>query len=82
LFLYQLIFQTFEDWEREKHETDMEHYIWENNPSKKAYVALAQWPQKISDEDVKSFSIDDDTVGQKYKDAVTELLNNGIKKFI
>lgn len=55
----------------------MEHYIWENNPSKKAYVTLTRWPQKVSDEDVKSHSIDDDTVGQKYKEAVTELLNNG-----
>jgi len=55
----------------------MEHYIWENNPSKKAYVTLTRWPQKVSDDDVKSHSIDDDTVGQKYKEAVTELLNNG-----
>lgn len=55
----------------------MEHYIWENNPSKKAYVTLTRWPEKVSDDDVKSHSIDDDTVGQKYKEAVTELLNNG-----
>lgn len=56
----------------------MEHYVWENNPSKKAYVTLAKWPQNISDDDVKSYSIDNDTVGQKYKDAVTELFDNGI----
>lgn len=68
---------TFEEWERQKQEADMEHYIWENNPSKKAYVTLTRWPQKVSDDDVKSHSIDDDTVGQKYKEAVTELLNNG-----
>jgi len=55
----------------------MEHYIWENNLSKKAYVKLTRWPEKVSDDDVKSYSIDDDTVGQKYKEAVTELLNNG-----
>lgn len=55
----------------------MEHYIWENNPSKKAYVALAKWPNKIVDDDVTSFSIDNDTVGQNYKDAVTDLLNKG-----
>jgi hypothetical protein len=55
----------------------MEHYIWDNNVSKKAYVALVEWPKKVSDDDVKSFSIENDLVGQKYKDAVTELLNNG-----
>jgi len=56
----------------------MEHYIWENNPSKKAYVTLTQWPKKVSNDEVNSHSIDDDVVGQKYKEAVTELLNNGI----
>lgn len=55
----------------------MEQYIWENNPSKKAYVALVQWPQKVSDDDVKTHCIDGNTAGQKYKEAVTELLNNG-----
>jgi len=69
--------QTFEEWERQKQESDMEFYIWENNLSKKAYVALMQWPQKVSDDDVKSYSIDNDIVGQKYKEAVTELFNNG-----
>lgn len=69
--------QNFEEWERQKQEADMEHYIWENNPSKKAYVTLTRWPEKVSDDDVKSHSIDDDMVGQKYKEAVTELLNNG-----
>ncbi|XP_025424226.1 28S ribosomal protein S35, mitochondrial [Sipha flava] len=68
---------TFEEWEKEKQEADMEHYIWDNNVSKKAYVALVEWPKKVSDDDVKSFSIENDLVGQKYKDAVTELLNNG-----
>jgi small subunit ribosomal protein S35 len=68
---------TFEEWEKEKQEADMEHYIWENNLSKKAYVSLAQWPKVVSDNDIKSFSIDNDTVGQKYSEAVTELLNNG-----
>lgn len=53
----------------------MEHYIWENNPSKKSYVAFKQWPQKVSDEDVKSYAID--IVGEKYKEAVTDLFNNG-----
>lgn len=57
----------------------MEHYIWEKNPSKKAYVALAKWPQKPSDEDVGTYSIDNDAVGQTYKEAVTDLLNNGNK---
>lgn len=55
----------------------MEHYIWENNLSKKAYVTFVKWPQKVSDDDVKSYSIDNDVVGLKYKEAVTELLNNG-----
>lgn len=55
----------------------MEHYIWENNLSKKAYVTFVQWPQKVSDDDVKSYSIDNDIVGLKYKEAVSELLNNG-----
>lgn len=55
----------------------MEYYVWDNNVSKKAYVAFTKWPKKVSDDDVKSFSIDNDEVGQKYKDAVTELLNNG-----
>lgn len=59
----------------------MEHYIWEKNPSKKAYVALVRWPNKVTDNDVKSHSIDNDLVGQKYKDAVTELLNNGKIKY-
>lgn len=76
-FFFYFVLQTFEEWEREKQEADMEHYIWDNNRSKKAYVALVQWPQKVSDDDVKSYSIENDTVGQKYKDAVTELLNNG-----
>lgn len=56
----------------------MEHYIWENNPSKKAYVTLMQWPKKISNDDIKSYSIENDIVGQKYKEAVTEIMNNGI----
>lgn len=68
---------TFEEWERQKQESDMEHYIWENNLSKKAYVTLMQWPRKVSDDDIKSLSIDNDTVGQKYKEAVTELFNKG-----
>lgn len=72
-----IILQTFEEWEREKQEADMEHYIWENNQSKKAYVAFIQWPQKVSEDDVKSYSIENDTVGQKYKEAVTDLFNNG-----
>lgn len=55
----------------------MEHYVWENNPSKKAYVSFVQWPNKIADDDVKSYSVDNDPVGQKYKEAVTELINNG-----
>lgn len=55
----------------------MEHYIWENNPSKKSYVTLMQWPQKVSDDDVKSYTLDNDTVGKKYKEAVTDLFNNG-----
>lgn len=76
-FLNLFLLQNFEEWEREKQEADMEQYIWENNPSKKAYVALVQWPQKVSDDDVKSHSIDGNTVAQKYKEAVTELLNNG-----
>lgn len=57
----------------------MEHYIWDKNPSKKAYVALVQWPQKPSEEDVEAYSIDNDMVAQTYKEAVTELLNNGNK---
>lgn len=36
-----------------------------------------QWPQKVSDDDIKSYTIENDVVGQKYKEAVTELLNNG-----
>lgn len=56
----------------------MEHYIWENNPSKKAYVGLMQWPQNVSTDDIKSYSIENDIVGQKYKEAVTEIMNNGI----
>lgn len=55
----------------------MENYIWENNQSKKAYVAIAKWPQKVSEDDVKSYSIENDTVGQKYKEAVTDIFNNG-----
>lgn len=55
----------------------MEHYIWENNLSKKAYVTLMKWPRKVSDDDIKSHSIDNDAVGQKYKEAVTELFNKG-----
>lgn len=56
----------------------MEHYIWENNMSKKTYVTFKNWPQKISDDDIKSHSIENDMVGQKYKEAVTDLMNNGI----
>lgn len=76
-FVIKFVLQTFEEWEKEKQEEDMEYYVWDNNVSKKAYVALVQWPKNVSDNDVKSFSIDNDVVGQKYKDAVTELLNNG-----
>lgn len=77
IFFILVILQTFEEWEREKQEADMESYNWENNQSKKAYVAITQWPQKVSEDDVKSYSIENDTVGQKYKEAVTDLLNNG-----
>jgi len=75
--LIAFFLQTFEEWEKQKQESDMEHYIWENNLSKKAYVTFMQWPQKVSDDDIKVYSIDDNTAGQKYKEAVTELLNNG-----
>ncbi|XP_050423044.1 28S ribosomal protein S35, mitochondrial [Adelges cooleyi] len=68
---------TFEEWEKLKQEADMEHYIWENNPSKKAYVSFVQYPKEVTEEDVKSYSIDNDSVGQTYKQVVSDLLNNG-----
>lgn len=77
LFYNWFVLKTFEEWEREKQEADYEYYVWENNPSKKAYVAFTQWPQKVSDDDVKSHTIDNDEVGQQYKEAVTELFNKG-----
>ncbi|XP_050542412.1 28S ribosomal protein S35, mitochondrial [Daktulosphaira vitifoliae] len=68
---------TFEDWEKLKQEADMEYYVWENNPSKTAYVSYVQYPKVVTEEDVKLYSIDNDPVGQIYKEAVSYLLNNG-----
>lgn len=59
----------------------MEYYDWDRNKSKKAFVTLKRWPEAITDEDVKNYSIDGDEDAQRYKKAVTKLFEEGKLEF-
>lgn len=76
-----IISQNVEPWEAEKSEEDMEYYDWEKNKSKKTYITLKYWPQKIDPSEMDKISLDDDDKAKEYKEAVTSLFNDGEYSF-
>lgn len=72
---------TYEDWEKEKTLDDMEYYDWDKQLSKKT---LVNWHLKVnniektlSDDEYVSFNISAIPNAEKYKGAVSSLLNDG-----
>ncbi|XP_045508912.1 28S ribosomal protein S35, mitochondrial [Colias croceus] len=72
---------TYEDWEKEKTEDDMEYYVWDNNVSKRN---LVDWHLRVnnevktlSDEEYKSYDVSTIPNAEGYKTAVSELYNVG-----
>lgn len=73
LLKYVGLFQKVEEWESEKTEADMEHYVWDNNVSRTNILNVLSWPDP-SDSSKDSSSIPHI---QEYKEAVTNLWNEG-----
>jgi small subunit ribosomal protein S35 len=70
-----------EEWEKEKTEDDMEYYNWDKNASKKS---LVQWHFKLnnqvgqlSEEEYEGFDISQVPNAEAYKNAVSNLMNEG-----
>lgn len=75
---------TYEEWEKDKSEDDMEYYGFDNNQSKRS---LIDWfyrcndkEDSISDEEYKKFDVSQILNAGEYKDAVSSLMNDGESK--
>ncbi|XP_072946908.1 small ribosomal subunit protein mS35 [Epargyreus clarus] len=72
---------TYEDWETEKTEQDMEYYNWDNNASKRSlvdwYLKVNNDDRSLTEEEYKAFDISVIPHGVEYKDAVYSLMNDG-----
>jgi len=55
----------------------MEYYDWEKNKSKKAYLTVKYWPQKLEPDEMDKISLNDDDTAKEYKEAVTSIFNDG-----
>lgn len=71
----------FEEWEKEKMEEDMEYYNWDNNRSKKNlvswYLRVKNEEGVLSEEEYRAYDISGIPHGEEYKNAVSELMNQG-----
>lgn len=70
-----------EDWEKDKTEDDMEYYDWNNNKSK---VSLVNWYLKcnnetkmLTEEEYRQFDVSKMENVEEYKNAVSNLFNEG-----
>ncbi|CAK1553291.1 unnamed protein product [Leptosia nina] len=72
---------TVEEWEKEKMEDDMEYYVWDNNQSKRNlidwYHRVSGTEQVLSDEEYRNYDISSIPHAKEYKEAVSNLFNEG-----
>ncbi|KAJ0169705.1 hypothetical protein K1T71_014890 [Dendrolimus kikuchii] len=75
---------SYEDWEKDKTEDDMEYYNFDTNPSKHS---LVNWfhrcnnkEESLTDEEYRNFDVSQILNGVEYKDAVSSLMNDGESK--